>query len=384
MDWQKEFRQHFPITNTHLYANIAYTSPVSPAITQAIVAFMDDITYARRDKPQWLDDAQKLRHRIAKLLGGTATRIAFTKNTTEGLNIVAQSIPWNEGDNVIIDDQEHPTNALPWLNLRRRGVEVQIAKAKDHRFTVDDIWSLVNDHTRVIAVSWVQYSTGFRTDIKELGRRCKERGIWLVVDGIQAAGLLKASLDDWHIDAFAAGAHKGLLGPLGVGFLHLSESLLDALEPACIGPSGATTLDKSHGTLEVSVSDRLDARRLETGNLNFPGIAGFTRAIELLEAADPSRIEPWVLGLARKLSDGLREQGYKVASPCSNDGERSTTTSLHVADPAGFLAYLKQQKVIATMVEHNYIRLSMGAYNTPDDVSNILQITADYSKNNKI
>ena len=380
MDWQTEFRQQFPITQDHLYANIAYTSPLSPSVTQAIAAFMDDITYARRDKPQWLADAQDIRARLAALLGGAASRIAFTKNTTEGLNIVAQSIAWQSGDNVVINDQEHPTNALPWLNLRRRGVEVRVATAKAHRFSIDDLWAQVDARTRVIAVSWVQYSTGFRTDIQALGKRCREHGIWLVVDGIQAAGLLQVKLDDWHIDAFSAGAHKGLLGPLGVGFLHLSESLLSALEPACIGPSGATTLDKSSGHFDVSVTDRLDARRLETGNLNFPGLAGFARAIEMIEKAGPARIEPWVLGLARQLSDGLRAQGYHVASPAAHDGERSTTTSVQVAQPDDFLEYLRRSKVVVTKVEYGYIRISMAAYNTPEDVRRILSITDAYAK----
>ncbi|KOQ36174.1 aminotransferase class V-fold PLP-dependent enzyme, partial [Achromobacter xylosoxidans] len=264
MSWQDEFREWFPITRDKAYANIAYTSPLAPKVADGVAAFFDGITHARSDKPQWLRDAGALRARLARLIGGDARRLAFTKNTTEGLNTVAQGLAWQEGDNLVVDDQEHPTNALPWLNLRRRGVQVRVPSARAHRYTVDDLWQHVDARTRLIAVSWVQYGTGLRTDIAELGRRCAERGIWLVVDGIQGAGLLRAEVDAWGVDAFACGAHKGMLGPLGVGLLHVSPRLLDALDPLYVGPSEITTLDKTGLQWQVGVSDAGDARRLET------------------------------------------------------------------------------------------------------------------------
>ena len=151
---------------------------------------------------------------------------------------MAQGLPWREGDNLVVDDQEHPSNALPWLSLRRRGVDVRVASSGGHRYTVDDIW-----RAWMRARGWsrcpVQYATGLRSDIAELGRCCAARDIWLVVDGIQGAGLLRARVDDWGVDAFACGAHKGLLGPLGVGFLHLSPALLDALDPPHLGRPAA-------------------------------------------------------------------------------------------------------------------------------------------------
>ncbi len=372
MSWQDEFRQWFPITRDKAYANIAYTSPLSPRVSGAVADFFDGITHARSDKPQWLRDADTLRTRLARLLGGDARRLAFTKNTTEGLNTVAQGLAWQNGDNLVVDDQEHPTNALPWLNLRRRGVEVRVARAEAHRYSVEDLWRLVDARTRLIAVSWVQYGTGFRTDIAELGRRCAERGIWLVVDGIQGAGLLRARVDEWRVDAFACGAHKGMLGPLGVGLLHVSPGLLDALDPLYVGPSGVTTLDKSGPQWRLGVSDPGDARRLETGNLNYPGIAGWAGALDLIEEAGPDRIEPWVLELSQALSEGLRALGAQVATP-SGAESRSTTTALRVADPAQALAHLASEGVVASIVEYGYVRLSVGAYNNHADVDRILR-----------
>ncbi|MFY3548369.1 aminotransferase class V-fold PLP-dependent enzyme [Achromobacter insolitus] len=372
MSWQDEFRQLFPITQDKAYANVAYTSPLSPKVADAVGAFFDDITHARSDKPQWLRDADLLRQRLARLIGGEAKRLAFTKNTTEGLNIVAQGLAWQDGDNLVVDDQEHPTNALPWLNLRRRGVQVRVAQASAHRYTVDDLWQHVDARTRLIAVSWVQYGTGLRTDIAELGRRCAERGIWLVVDGIQGAGLLRVEVDAWGVDAFACGAHKGMLGPLGVGLLHVSPRLLEALDPLYIGPSGVNTLDKSGLQWQVGIADAADARRLESGNLNYPGIAGWAGALDLIESARPERIEPWVLELSEALAKGLRGSGLQVVSPAEPEF-RSTTTALRVPDPAAALAHLTQSGVVASVVEYGYVRLSVGAYNNHADVERILR-----------
>ena len=314
-----------------------------------------------------------LRARLARLIGGDARRLAFTKNTTEGLNTVAQGLPWREGDNLVVDDQEHPSNALPWLSLRRRGVDVRVASSGGHRYTVDDIWARVDARTRLVALSWVQYATGLRSDIAELGRRCAARDIWLVVDGIQGAGLLRARVDDWGVDAFACGARKGLLGPLGVGFLHLSPALLDALDPPHLGPSGGLSLDKSGPEWRVAAPDRQDARRLETGNLNYPGIAGWAGALDLIEQADPARIEPWALELSRALADGLRGLGLDVVSP-ADASMRSTTTALRLPDPAAALAHLAEAGVVASIVEYGYVRLSLGAYNNHEDVDRILRV----------
>lgn len=370
MAWQDEFRELFPITREFAYANVAYTSPLAPRVAQATAAFFDGITRARSDKPQWLRDADALRVSLARLIGGDARRVAFMKNTTEGLNTVAQGLDWEEGDNLVLDDQEHPSNALPWLSLRRRGVEIRTVHSRGHDFNVDDIWARVDARTRLIAVSWVQYASGLRIDVAELGRRAAERGIWLVVDGIQGAGLLRAQVDAWGVDAFAFGAHKGLLGPLGVGALHLSPRLLEALDPPYLGPSAVTLVDRSSGEPHVRATDRSDARRLETGNLNYPGIAGWTAAIGLIESAGPERIEPWVLELAGALGGGLRELGLDVVTPRHLP---STTNAVRLSDSAAALARLHRDGVVASAVEGGLLRLSLGPYNNHADVERILR-----------
>lgn len=372
MRWQDEFRQFFPITRDRVYANIAYTSPLSPKVASAVADFFDGIAHARSDKPGWLADADALRARLARLIGGDARRLAFTKNTTEGLNTVAQGLPWREGDNTgrgrpgASFERAAVAEPAPAWRGRARGL---VGRTSLHRGRYLGARGCAHAAGRAV-LGAVRHGLAQRH--RGTGPALRGRDIWLVVDGIQGAGLLRARVDDWGVDAFACGAHKGLLGPLGVGFLHLSPALLDALDPPYLGPSGGLSLDKSGPEWRVAAPDRQDARRLETGNLNYPGIAGWAGALDLIEQADPARIEPWALELSRALADGLRGLGLDVVSP-ADASMRSTTTALRLPDPAAALAHLAEAGVVASIVEYGYVRLSLGAYNNHEDVDRILR-----------
>lgn len=368
-DWQTTFQAHFPIVHERRYANIAYTSPLATAVSHAVAQFLDGITHGLSDKPQWLQDAEYCRVALAKLFNGDARRIAFTKNTCEALNLIAQGLPWKPGDNLVINDQEHPSNLLPWLNLRRNGVEVRTARAKDRRIDIDAILSLIDERTRVVAVSWVQSTSGQRIDLDVLSSYCRARGVLLVVDGIQGLGLLQLDLKQTPIDAFACGSHKGLLGPLGLGFLHASETLLDQLEPAYLGPSAALAPSFGDDGWTITATDRLDARRLENGNLNYPAIAGLTRSLALIDAAGPARIEHWVTDLNRTFAARLRAGGVDVITP--DDLLGSATTTVRTSDARALNERLKTSNVIASVVENDFVRFSFGAYNTHADVNAI-------------
>jgi selenocysteine lyase/cysteine desulfurase len=368
-DWQTTFQAHFPIVRERRYTNIAYTSPLAPAVSQAVAEFFDSITYGLSDKPQWLQDAEHCRVSLATLLNGDARRIAFTKNTCEALNLVAQGLSWKPGENLVINDQEHPSNLLPWLNLRRNGVEVRTVRAKDRRIDVDAILSRIDERTRLVAVSWVQSTSGQRIDLDVLSSYCRARGVLLVVDGIQGLGLLQLDLKQTPIDAFACGSHKGLLGPLGLGFLHASETLLDQLEPAYLGPSAALAQNLGDDGWTVTATDRLDARRLENGNLNYPAIAGLTRSLALIGEAGPARIERWVTDLNRAFATRLRATGMDVITP--DDPLISATTTVRTRDARALNERLRTSKVIASVVENDFVRFAFGAYNTHADVDAI-------------
>jgi selenocysteine lyase/cysteine desulfurase len=293
--------------------------------------------------------------------------------------MVAQGFPWEPGDNVVIDDQEHPVNVVPWLNLRRRGVEVRVAATQERRVTLTGIWSRVDAHTRIIAVSHVQYSTGMRADVQALAARCREHGITLVVDGVQAAGLLPVDADGWGIDALACGVYKALLGPLGLGFLHLSPELLEKLRPAHLGASAVNRVVREGPEWRVDSGAGGDARVLEGGNINYPAIYGLAQALRLIEQARIDRLAPWVLDLGARLDAALRSQGYELLSSAAS-GENSFIVCLRHPQAFALRKYLYMEGVVANLLDTGAVRLSFGGYNTPAEVDRIIDITGRFAR----
>lgn len=374
--WQQAFRSHFPITQQKIYACQAYCSPIAPRVSDAMQHFFSSLAMARADKPEWLAAAEGVRTQVAQLIGGKTRHIAFTKNTTEGLNIIAQGYPWQPGDNMVIDDQEHPVNSVPWLNLRHRGVDVRVARTQERRVTVDALWSRVDASTRIVAVSYVQYSTGVRADIQTLAQRCHAQGIHLVVDGIQGVGLLPMEVENWGISALSCGAYKALQGPLGLGFVYVAPELLAQLRPAHFGPSFANRIDKNVEGWELQ-STPGDARSLEGGNINYPGVYGLAQALLMLEEAQVANLAPWTLALAARLDAGLRTQGFQMLSS-NQPGENSTIVCIRHPQAFALRKYLYAQNVVCNLLDTGSIRFSMGGYNTPGEMDRILEITARF------
>lgn len=403
--WQHVFRGHFPIVERAHYANIAYTSPLAPVVAQAVGTFFERISEARSGKPQWLEEAQSVRAQLARLFNGDARHVAFTGNTCGAINLVAQGLVWREGDNVVTNDQEHPSSLLPWLNLRARGVEVRVVRAVNRYLDIDALWANVDSRTRVVAVSWVQSTSGQRIDLDALAERCAQHRVHLVVDGIQGVGLLRLDLSRTPIDALAGGSHKGLLGPLGLGYVHLSARLLDELNPAYLGPSAVTTVHVDDDRVGFKYADRLDARRLEAGNINYPAVAGLGRALSLIEAAGIDRIERWATALNRafdrrlRASDVVRDADAWIVTPTEGEARGDpqsdlqsdpqdrddtrdassigTTTTIRVPAPDEILGRLKRANVVASVVEHQYLRFSFAAYNVIEDVERIADALID-------
>jgi selenocysteine lyase/cysteine desulfurase len=376
MGWAEELRREFPGIAGKVFVNIAFNNPTPAAVIRAMTNFSAGLGEGNADKEAWQECAGEVRRKLAGLVNGRPEGVCFTKNTVEGINIVAQGLRWQPGDNVVVTDQDHLSNVMPWLNLRRRGVEPRVAKARGCVVAPEDIFAAADAKTRVVAISAVQNSTGFRADLAAIGSRCRRAGMKLVVDGIQAVGSMEVDAAAWGIDAIACGGHKGLFGPYGVGFLYCSERLLAELEPVYAGPSAVVRVDKEGGWV-LAEADRLDARRLEISNVNFPAIYGLHAGLGLIERAGVKAIESHILGLAAALRRGLAVQGYRVVSP-AGQGEGSGIISVAVGDCDAFHGYLKDCGIVASKMDAGFVRFSFGAFNNDDDVAEVLGATASY------
>lgn len=363
-------RSLFPATRDWAYLNNAGDIPLPIPVRSAIDRVLDE--HGRNGSiniPNWLGRVREHRQRVADLLGCDSGEIAFVRNTVEALSWVARGVRWKAGDNVVVPDIEFAGNVFPWWNLRSIGVEMRTAQSRNGRMLVDDILAVSDKRTRLVAVSAVQFSNGFRIDLERLGEACRERGILLSVDAVQMVGAMPVDVHALPIDFMSAGAHKWLMGPLGAGFFYCRQAAISELEIVQAGHySGPPpTAEAPH---ELSLFP--DARRFEGGIFAFPQLAGFQAAIDLLLEVGLDPIWAKIRRLTDLIVEGLCEHGYASASPLGSN-ERSGIISFRPTghDPAEIKRAL-QEAGVAVSNKGDLIRVSPHFYNNEDDIQRFL------------
>jgi selenocysteine lyase/cysteine desulfurase len=306
---------------------------------------------------------------IALLIGAEAAEIAFIKNTTEGLVFVANDIDWRPGDNVVLAEIEYPSNVYCWMNLARRGVAIKWVKARQGRVLVDDIAAAIDARTRVVSLSGVQFSNGFRLDLEVLGELCQRKKVLLNLDMIQWVGALAVDVAAWPIDFFSAGSHKWLLGPIGSGFFYCRKGSMDQL---LLSSVGYHTVDKSEDHLDYDLTPRANAGRFEEALVNFPGIWGMHAAVQTLLELGPKEVEQHILHLNALAIEGLLRRGYEITSPLAEPERSGILTFRHPQLPPEAVDRRLLGAKIQAAVRPGGVRISPSIYNDEDDIESLL------------
>ena len=366
-----KYRHLFPITEEYAYMNHAAVAPYSVPVAKAMNDFIASrLQRGGLDGQKWEDRIEEVRGLIAQLIAADPAEIAFTSNTSHGLNIVASGIDWREGDNLIGAETEFTANVYPWLNLQRLGVEARFAPARDNRIQVEDIAALMDERTRLVALSFVEFATGFRNNLRAIGQLCRERGVYFCVDGIQGLGALDLKVTQTPIDFLAAGGPKWLMGPIGAGFLYCRQALIEKLIPTRVGWWGVVDRD-DYFRYDSPLQE--DARRFEEGSLNFLGFHGLGASLELLLEVGIPWIEERVLDLTDYLIAGLQERGYHITTPIASPQERSGIVCFN--HPQHALNDLDQRLRKARVIiskRDQLIRVSPHFYNDETDIDQLL------------
>lgn len=377
MSWQKKVRSLFPICEQQVYLDEAFGNGGCKASKVAMEQFFEEQFSGRAEgKKRWNEATEETRQLAAQLLGGVDTKnIAFTKNTVEGINIIAQAFPWQAGDKVLLNDQEHTSNLMPWLALKQRGVICDVIKASNYSLPVEELEAAMDEHTRIVAISHVQSATGYRCDLQRLAEICHQRGIFLVVDAIQSLGLCPCDASEWGVDAIAAGGHKSLLAVPGVGILYVSPALLAKLRPLYAGSSAVCSIDREQWI--NAYSDETMAQKLELSNLNYPGIYAFREGLKLILEVGVENIWAHVSALSAKLNAALREIGYEVVTSAKQE-HQAAIVSVSVKDPLGMKAWFAQRGITISKMDAGYVRFSLGAYSNEIDVDKAIEAAREY------
>ena len=367
-----DLRALFPITQRWAYLDHASIGPIP---TPALAAVQDHLRTRHLDEPNTfgLDEPvlELLRAKIGDLIGAAATRVEFAPNTSYALNVLAQGFPWKPGDRIAIPEMEFPANVYPFLALKSRGVEIDFVRCAGGQFTLDDLDAALTPQTRLVAVSWVQFLSGFRCDVAAVAALAHERGAFLSLDAIQGLGALRLDVEAAGVDFLACGAHKWLLAMPGCGFLYASEQLQAMLAPTPGWLNGPIDWDDLRAEQDEMPLHE-DASRFRVGTLNVPGLLSLDAALTLLGSLDPAASEAHVLAMRRRLAGGLDALGlprFGRWSPKHDSGIVTIEPAFpeHVAEAletAGVRAALRDRK----------IRFSPHVYTHPDEIDRALEV----------
>ena len=364
-------KEEFPIKRNRVYLNNASIGPLSNPVISAVDAFMSDVRdNGRNNYPQWCERADHIiKKRVADMIGADKSEIAYVKNTTEGILLVANGIDWKPGDNVIIADIEYPSNVYCWMNLKNRGVQVRWVKSREGRFTADDIEVLMDNRTRLVSLSAVQFLNGFRLDLEKVGELCRAKDVMLNLDAIQLLGALHLDVSRYHIDFLSAGGHKWLLAPIGTGIFYCRQDSLAQLHPLNVGYH---SVDKSEDDINYDLTFKPHAGRFEEAIVNFPGIWGLEAAIDMIMRLGTRQIEQHILELTGLAFEGLKSRDYHVISSFEEKERSGILCFRHPSLPTQQIWQRLQDASIDLAIRGDALRMSPSFYNDEDEIKAML------------
>ena len=319
-----------------------------------------------------LELIDRARERAAALVGAVPESVCVVPNTSAGLGLVAGGLDWRPGDRVVVPGCEFPANLLPWRALAPRGVALDLVPHRQGTFTLDDVAAAVTPRTRVVAVSAVQFLSGFRADLAGLAELCRQHDAWLVVDAIQAVGAVRLDADG--VDLLATGGHKWLGGMQGAGFAVVGDRLLEHLEPArgwLNGPVDWDDLEATTGELHP------DAARFHVGTFPTAALYALDAAVGAMLEVGPETVEAAVLAHAGRLADGLERLGYRRYGAPGRPGAGIVT--VQADDPEALHAHLAARGVAAS-VRSRLVRFAPHAQTRPDDVDRALEAVREFAR----
>jgi len=369
-------RHEFPIVRERCYLNNASIGPLSNPVVDATQAFLHDVRdHGRNNYPNWCRHAdERIKARLGALIGAGPDEIAFVKNTTEGLITVANGLDWRVGDNVVVPDIEYPSNVYCWMRLAKLGVAIKWARSKNGRVTVDAIAEAIDSRTRLVSVSAVQFSNGFRHDLARTSELCADRKVLFNLDAIQWVGALHMDVRHYHVDFMSVGGHKWLLAPIGTGLFYCNRRSLALLDPPNVGYH---SVGKHEAHMDYELVYRPDAGRFEEALVNFPGIWGLDAAARILLGLGTRIVERHILDLVGYAADALQARGWQIVSPLRN-GERSGLLSFRKpgVDVEAVALHLATRGVDVA-VRDSGLRISPSYYNNRSDIDRLIEELAN-------
>ncbi len=373
-------RTFFPhTTQGKIYLNHAGTSPLSTRVVAAMTSYLRERHEGRLETYQTdMVMVTGLKVIIQEMINAESPeRIALTANTSDAIGIIASGIPWKSGDRVLLNTAEFPANVWPFLNLQRHGVRLDFINSDDGVVTPEMISNGFKQGTRMVALSAVQFLSGYRADLATIGELCHRKGIIFAVDGIQAVGAVRIDVQRMKIDALSAGGQKWQMSPHGTGFLYLTDELQSIIQQSNLGWLAVEDPWDFHNFSQPLAAG---ARRFEGGSLAMPSLWGMHAALELIKEFGIHAIEEHLLGLTDILLKGFAEiPGVAVHTPHDKRhraGIAAIKVQKHTDEKAIFKKLLGRD--ITAALRDNCLRFSPHFYCSPDEMHETVAAVRKY------
>lgn len=367
-------RKLFPITDNFAYFLCNGKSPLPRPTADAIHEVTDSLmNSAAIAMALFKPTVKETREKVARLIGCDADEVAFCRNTAEGILWLAQSMPWKEGDEVLLTRREYATVVYPFMAQRHYGVKVTLVEQDNRRITPEVIKKGITDRTRLVAISWPQFDTGQRADLKAISKICHERDIVFYVDPIQCLGTIRLNVREMDIDCISAGTHKWLLALPGLGIFYCRKSLLAKLRPVHVGwGSLEEEVSMEYPTDSYNFDPARGARRYEEGSKNVVGIAALNASLSLIEEIGVDNIERRVKELTDYLCEKARAKGCEIMSPRDGD-EWSGIVLIRLPkqDPYQLEEDLRSELIMVHGMR-NCLIMAVNFYNNHEDIDRVL------------
>ncbi len=365
---KKEIRTLFPITEKYIYLDHAGVAPVSTLASDASAKYMYSATHnAEFDYDDLMEEIEEVRRDFADLISSKPEEVAFVRNTSHGISLVAGGLDWKEGDSVIIYEKTFPANIYPWLNLEKKGVKVKFINAEKTFFTLSDIEELVDPTTRLISLSSVEFTNSYRVDLESVGRFCRKKGIYFFVDAIQTLGVFPMDVKKFNIDFLAADGHKWLLSPEGTGIFYCSNEVAPKINPPVLGWKSIIN-EFEFETIDFNLKP--NALKFEEGSQCALGIITLGASLKLLRDFGINNVKDEIQRLGELIIDLATERGFELSCPAHKDSRGGAIVFKGNFDPGEIKERLGEKNIMVKS-RGGGIRVAPHIYNTDEEIETL-------------
>lgn len=373
---ESERCRQFPVAASRIFLAHAGVTSLPRVVSDAMAQFAESGVFDQQEAGDFWKQIEQTRRSAAQLINAMPEEIALLGPTALGLNLVANGLTWEPGDEVIFYPDDYPANVYPWQNLASRGVKpVALHPAEQGKLTPELIFSALTPRTKLVALASCHFLSGYRLDYKTIGTELKKRGILFCLDGIQSLGATR--LDCQYFDFLSADSHKWMLGPLGAGFFYVKQEHFERLQPTLLG---SWNVQSPRFIAQPEIHFETTARRYEPGTLNGIGILGMKAGIDLLLGLGLEAIENQLLSLRAFTVEALQTAGWEVLHPDAAPVNASSIVTAFKpgADLTPYFQKLQSAKISVSLRwsrdNRQFLRLSPHFYNTRNEIEQVVRI----------